>query len=70
MQEMGVNTIRVYKPITSKSVLDAISQAGLSVIIGFGYNQDGIYDLPSGTYLEYIKLFKSHPAILFLGTGQ
>ncbi len=28
MQEMGVNTIRVYEPIASKSVLDEISQAG------------------------------------------
>lgn len=70
MQEIGVNTIRVYEPIASKSVLDAISQAGLSVIIGFGYNQDGIYDLQSGTYLDYIKSFKSHPAILFWELGN
>lgn len=70
MQEMGVNTIRVYEPIASKSVLDAISQAGLSVIIGFGYNQGGIYDLQSGTYLDYIKSFKSHPAILFWELGN
>jgi len=70
MQEMGVNTIRVYEPIASKSVLDEISQAGLSVIIGFGYNQNGVYDLQSGTYLDYVKAFKSHPAILFWEMGN
>ena len=70
MKEMGVNTIRVYKPILSKSVLDEISQAGLSVIIGFGYNQDGVYDLQSGGYLDYIQSFKSHPAILFWELGN
>jgi len=70
MREMGVNTIRVYEPIASKSVLDQISQAGLSVIIGFGYNQNGVYDLESGTYLDYIKALKAHPAILFWELGN
>lgn len=70
MQEMGVNTLRVYEPIASKSVLDEISAAGMTVIIGFGYNQDGVYDLQSGTYLDYIQSFKSHPAILFWELGN
>lgn len=70
MKEMGVNTIRVYKPIISKSVLDEISEAGISVIISFGYDQGGVYDLKSGTYLDYIQSFKSHPAILFWELGN
>ena len=70
MRDMGVNTIRVYEPIASQAVLDEISQAGLSVIIGFGYNQKGVYDLKSGTYLDYIQKFKSHPAILFWELGN
>ncbi len=70
MKEMGVNTLRVYEPIASKSVLDQISEAGMKVIIGFGYNQDGVYDLQSGTYLDYIQSFKSHPAILFWELGN
>ncbi|MGB1074959.1 MAG: hypothetical protein ACPGYK_02140 [Flavobacteriales bacterium] len=70
MQELGANTIRVYEPIADEAILDEISQAGLRVIIGFGYNQQGIYDLQSGTYLDYIKKFKSHPAILFWELGN
>lgn len=70
MKEMGVNTIRVYEPIASKHVLDEISDAGLRVIIGFGYNQGGTYDIQSGTYLEYVKQFKGHPAILVWELGN
>lgn len=70
MQEMGINTIRVYEPIASKEVLDEIGAAGLSVIVGIGYNQGGVYDLQSGSYLEYVKRFKSHPAILLWELGN
>lgn len=70
MKEMGINTIRVYKPIVSKAVLDEISEAGISVIISFGYDQDGVFDLKSGTYLDYIQSFKSHPAILLWELGN
>lgn len=70
MQEMGVNTIRVYEPITEEAVLDAIAAAGLKVIVGFGYNQGGVFDLLSGTYLEYVRKFRSHPAILFWELGN
>lgn len=45
MVEAGINTIRVYAPIEDKHVLDEIENAGLKVIIGFGYNQDGKNDI-------------------------
>ena len=50
----GINTIRVYEPIESVDILNQIYDAGLRVIISFGFNQGGIYDLQSETYLEYI----------------
>lgn len=70
MQDMGVNTIRVYEPIDSEVVLDEIHAAGISVIVGIGYNQGGVYDLLSGSYLDYIERFKSHPAILLWELGN
>ena len=45
LQDLGVNTIRVYEPIASTAVLDEIHAAGLSVILGFGYDQGGVFDL-------------------------
>ena len=70
MHEMGANTIRVYEPIESADVLNRIHAAGLRVIIGFGYNQNGKYDVQSGTYLDYVNQFKSHPAILLWELGN
>jgi|SaaInl74LU_5_DNA_1037368.scaffolds.fasta_scaffold00010_3 endo-1,4-beta-mannosidase len=70
MNEAGINTIRVYEPIAQRSVLDKIHQAGLKVIMGFGYNQEGYYDLQSGSYLDYVKEFKDHNAILFWELGN
>ena len=56
MVEAGINTIRVYEPIISEEVLDKIWAAGLKVIISFGYDQKGTFDISSSTYLDYIKL--------------
>ena len=70
MKQAGINTIRVYLPIAEKDVLDQIQQAGLKVIIGFGYNQDGKFDMLSGTFTDYIKTYKDHPAILFWELGN
>ena len=70
MQDMGINTIRVYEPIAKKAVLDEIHDAGISVIVGMGYNQGGVYDLQSGTYLDYVEQYKSHPAILLWELGN
>lgn len=70
MKEAGINTIRVYSPITEEAVLDEINAAGLKLIISFGYNQEGNHDILSGTFLNYIKTFKSHDAILFWELGN
>jgi hypothetical protein len=70
MAEAGINTIRVYAPIDDPSVLDQIEEAGMKVIVGFGYNQGGNYDILSGTYLDYIRKFKGHGAILMWELGN
>lgn len=70
MIEAGINTIRVYSPIVEKSVLDKINDAGIKVIIGFGYNQGGKNDMLSGTFIDYINTYKSHEAILFWELGN
>lgn len=70
MVEAGINTIRVYSPITEESVLDEINEAGLKVIIGFGYNQDGKNDIVSGSFIEYVNKFKNHNAILMWELGN
>ena len=70
MREAGINTIRVYEPIDDINVLDKLHEAGIKVIIGFGYNQGGIYDIVSGTYLDYIKKYKDHKAILMWELGN
>ena len=70
MLEAGINTIRVYAPITDVIVLDQIHQAGLKVIVGFGYNQAGENDILSGSFITYINKFKHHPAILMWELGN
>ena len=70
MLEAGINTIRVYAPIADKSVLDKIDEAGIKIIIGFGYNQNGNFDILSGSFLEYVKKFKNHNAILLWELGN
>jgi endo-1,4-beta-mannosidase len=70
MKEAGINTIRVYEPIPDRADLDQIQTAGLKVIVGFGYNQDGKFDILSGTFADYIKTFRNHPAILFWELGN
>lgn len=70
MQEAGINTIRVYEPIDNLAVLDQINAAGIKLIMGFGYNQEGQFDIASGTILDYIEKYKNHPAILFWELGN
>ncbi len=70
MNEAGINTIRVYSPIDDKAVLDEIHSTGIKVIVGFGYNQDGYFDILSGSFVDYINKYKSHPAILFWELGN
>ncbi len=70
MTEAGINTIRVYAPIDDKAVLDEIEAAGIKVIIGFGYNQGGNFDILSGSFIEYVNKYKNHPAILMWELGN
>ena len=70
MKEAGINTIRVYEPISEKSVLDKIAVSGIKVIIGFGYNQGGVFDILSGTFIDYVNQFKDHKAILMWELGN
>ena len=70
IKEAGIDVIRVYEPIDDRAVLDAIAAADMKVITGFGYNQKGKNDLLSGTYIDYVKRYKDHPAVLLWGIGN
>jgi hypothetical protein len=70
MVEAGINTIRVYSPIDDKAVLDEIAAAGIKVIMGFGYNQEGNFDILSGSFINYINTYKNHNAILLWELGN
>jgi len=70
MNEAGINTIRVYEPIDDIKVLNQINEAGIKVIIGFGYNQGGKNDIESGTFIDYINKYKNHDAILMWEFGN
>jgi len=70
MTEAGINTIRVYSPIEEEKVLDEINEAGIKVIIGFGYNQGGKNDILSGSFINYVNKFKDHNAILMWEFGN
>ena len=49
MVEAGINTIRVYEPIDDIAVLNQLNAAGIQLIVGFGYNQNGVFDIASET---------------------
>ncbi|MGJ8547953.1 glycoside hydrolase family 2 TIM barrel-domain containing protein [Winogradskyella wichelsiae] len=70
MVKAGINTIRVYAPISDEKVLDEIAEAGIKVIMGFGYKQDGHYDIYSGTFIDLVNKFKNHKAILMWELGN
>lgn len=70
MKEASINTIRVYAPIDDEGVLDKIDEQGIKVIISFGYNQNGYYDIQSGSFINYINQYKNHPSILFWELGN
>lgn len=70
MKEAGINTLRVYEPIDDIKILDKIAAYGIKVIISFGYNQNGFFDILSGTYIDYVKKYKDHDAILLWELGN
>lgn len=70
MKEAGINTIRVYEPIDDVEVLDELHNAGIRVVVSFGYNQKGRFDIVSGTFINYIRKYKDHDAILMWELGN
>ena len=70
MKEAGINTIRVYEPIDDIAVLDKLSKEGIKVVISFGYNQKGRFDIVSGTFIDYVRKYKNHEAILMWELGN
>ncbi len=70
MKEAGITTIRVYVPITEEAVLDKIAAAEMRVITSFGYNQDSVNDILSGSFIDYVDRFKGHPAIYLWELGN
>ena len=42
-------------PIDDLAILDQIYAAGIKLIMGFGYNQEGQFDIASGLYLTTVK---------------
>ena len=70
MKEAGINTIRVYEPIDNEVVLDEINKAGFKIVVGFGYDQGGVYDILSDTYIDYVEKYKNHNAILMWELGN
>ena len=70
MKEAGITTIRVYIPIADETILDKIAAADMRVITSFGYNQDSVYDLLSGSYIDYVAQYKTHPAIYLWELGN
>lgn len=70
MLEAGINTIRVYAPIDDLDVLNQIDAAGIKLIIGFGYDQGGVFDIKSGSFISYINKYKNHESILMWELGN
>jgi len=70
MKEAGINTLRVYSPIDDRAVLDEIDAAGIKVIMGFGYDQQGYFDVKSGSFIDYVNTYKDHPAVLMWELGN
>lgn len=70
MKEAGINTIRVYEPIDDINVLDKLGNSGIKVVISFGYNQKGKFDIVSGTFINYVRKYKNHEAILMWELGN
>jgi hypothetical protein len=70
MKEAGINTVRFYSPVDDVNVLNEINDVGIKVIMGFGYNQGGYYDILSGSFIDYVNKFKNHNAILIWELGN
>ena len=70
MKEAKINTIRVYAPIEEEWVLDEFAANDIKIVIGFGYDQNGYYDMVSGSFIDYVNKYKNHKAILMWELGN
>ncbi len=72
MKEMNVNTVRVYSHFgldgkDDLSVLDELYRNGIMVIMTVAVSRG---DLENGRYLEVVKMYKDHPAVLMWSLGN
>lgn len=73
MAAAGINTVRTYNAPT-KDLLDAFARHGIMVIVGIpNYDDRQVrhkVDIQNGSYLDYIRRFKNHEAILMWEFGN
>jgi len=72
MQQMNVNTVRVYsdihkKPAMTNQILDECYRRGIMVIMTIASAK---VDFDSKTYQTVVNLYKNHPAILMWSIGN
>lgn len=77
LKELGINSIRTYRAFAvydgnrinvpeTKKMLDAFQQAGITVTVGFSYE-----DMARGDIMDqYLNEFGDHPAILSIALGN
>jgi len=76
IKSMGANTIRTFGPPTQKEALDALSDNGLYIIMGYWVNSG--QDFSSSTvrnnlktgFINMVKTWKNHPAVLMWAFGN
>ncbi|MDZ4243042.1 MAG: twin-arginine translocation signal domain-containing protein, partial [Candidatus Omnitrophota bacterium] len=76
MVSAGINTVRTYYP-PEQDLMDAFARHGIMVIAGFtnlddrwGVPANQKYDIQSGRYLDWIRQFANHPALLAIELGN
>src|SRR6185312_423684 len=72
MQQMGVNTVRVFSDFgsdskTSQEILDAFYRAGVMVIVTLAESSQ---DITGGQYLNSAQQLMNHPAVLMWSLGN
>lgn len=72
LKELGVNTVRVYVDFGKdlqvvNKILDELYANGIMVVMTVSLAKD---NFESGDYLEVVKLYKDHPAILVWALGN
>ena len=60
LKNLGVNSVRIYTPITSAVILNKLANAGISVVVSIPYHEDRIgtgekFDIKSGSFTKFVK---------------